>query len=189
MYIYTYIHARTHKIFFIDKEKLISVNNSNMKAYSYYCITIYCRYSFWMNDLYNVYYIYHMRNKTKHTLRDRWLMRNIFDMICDPIDIRRVYKRRDRMIWKSIYDLLLSDGNFNRYALRHYNSVLSVCALFRIERFIFWRHVAILYGTRLFSYRYLVSQIHVKTFYIFPYVESGIQVPYIFDEYFLSRNA
>lgn len=112
--------------------------------------------------------IYHMRNKTKHTLRDRWLMCNILDMICDSIDIRRVYKRRDRMIWKSIYDLLLSDGNFNRYALRHYNSVLNVCTLFRIERFIFWRHVAILYGTRLFSYRYPVSQIHVKTFYIFP---------------------
>lgn len=88
----------------------------------------------------------------------------------------------------SLCDLALSDGNFNRYALCHYNSVLSVCALFRITRFIFRRHVAILYGTHLFSYRYLVSQIHVETFYIFPRVESGTQVPYIFDEYSVTRR-
>lgn len=128
-----------------------------------------------------------VRDKIKRTLRDRWLMHNVLDMICEPIGTWRVCKRSYGMEI-NLCDLPLSDGNFNRYSLCHYNSVLSVCALFRITRFIFRRHVAILYCAHHFSYRYLVSQIRVKTFYISPCVESGTQVPYTFDEYSVTRR-
>jgi len=47
-------------------------------------------------------------------------------VICDPIGTRRVCKRCDRVVWKSVCDLLLSDGNFNRHALCHCD-VLSIC--------------------------------------------------------------